>query len=196
MLFRKPKDIKSFDDDELVAAYKRSEEVVYVGELYERYAHMVFLVCMKYLRDEAESEDATMQVFEKMITDLKRYEVRKFKYWVHTVAKNHCLVLLEKRQKLRHKADELLETTQALIMESDAFPSLNGEDPREIRLTQLEEAIVLLNEEQRICIELFYLQQKCYQEVAESTGYSLKQVKSYIQNGKRNLKIHLSRVNE
>lgn len=196
MLFRKPKDIKSLDDDELVAAYQRSEEVVYVGELYERYAHMVFLVCVKYLRDEAESEDAAMQVFEKLILDLKRYEVRKFKYWIHTVAKNHCLVLLEKRKKLRHKADELLETTQALVMESDPFDNLNGEDPREVKLTQLEEAIGLLNGEQRICIELFYLKQKCYQEVSDITGYSIKQVKSYIQNGKRNLKIHLSKVNE
>lgn len=196
MLFKKPKDIKSFDDDELVAAYKRSEEAMYVGELYERYAHMVFLVCMKYLRDEQESEDATMQVFEKMITDLKRYEVRKFKFWVHTVAKNHCLVLLEKRQRQRHKVGELQETTQALIMESADIASLNGEESQEIRLTQLEEAIGLLNEEQRICIELFYLQQKCYKEVSDATGYSLKQVKSYIQNGKRNLKIHLSQVHE
>ncbi len=196
MLFRKSKDLKSLDDDELVAAYKRSGEAAYVGELYERYAHMVFLVCLKYLKDEAESEDATMQVFEKMITDLKRYEVRKFKYWVHTVAKNHCLVLLEKRQRQRQNAGELLETTQVLVMESADFASLNGEESQEIRLTHLEEAIAFLNEEQRICIELFYLQQKCYKEVSEVTGYSLKQVKSYIQNGKRNLKIHLSHVNE
>lgn len=195
MFFKKKPDIKRLDDEELVTAYKRYEEPVYVGELYERYAHMVFLVCMKYLKDEAESEDAVMHLFEKLIVDLKRYEVRRFKFWIHTVAKNHCLVLIEKRNKQRHKVDEYRETAQALV-ESDPFPSLNGEDPKEVELRQLEAAIKLLNSEQQICVELFYLQQKCYKEVAEQTGYTLKQVKSYIQNGKRNLKNHLSSVNE
>ena len=195
MLFKKKPDIKALDDDALVAAYKKYGQPVYLGELYERYAHMVLLVCMKYLKDEAQSEDAVMHIFEKLIADLKRYEVRRFKYWIHTVAKNHCLVLIDKRQKQRHKIDEYRETAQALV-ESDPFPSLNGEDPREIELRELEAAIKLLNEEQQICVELFYLQQKCYKEVSETTGYSLKQVKSYIQNGKRNLKNHLSKVNE
>ena len=191
MLLGNKKNIQSCSDEELVSAYKKTGDNLYVGELYERYAHMVFLVSMKYLKDEVESEDAVMHVFEKMLTDLQRYEVRAFKYWVHTVTKNHCFAVLEKRQRLRHKVDEYQQTAQALV-ESEPFSHLNGEDLKEIQLTQLETALQNLNTEQRTCLELFYLQQKCYKEVAELTGYDIKKVKSYIQNGKRNLKNHLS----
>ena len=194
MFFRKRKHIKSFSDDDLVTQYKESHDPVYVGELFERYTHMVFLVCMKYLKDELESEDISMQIFEKLIKDLKKYEVRKFKYWLHTVTKNQCLIYLEKKKRLRHKADEFRETEQGIV-ESEREMSLLGEvDSREEKLSHLEEALKLLNEEQRRCLELFYLQQKSYQEVSDLTGFNMKQVKSYIQNGKRNLKKHLSKM--
>ena len=87
MFFRKHKHIKSLSDEDLVTQYKDSHDPAYVGELFERYTHLVFLVCMKYLKDEVESEDISMQIFEKLINDLKKYEVRKFKYWLHTVTK-------------------------------------------------------------------------------------------------------------
>ncbi|MCB0856062.1 MAG: sigma-70 family RNA polymerase sigma factor, partial [Bacteroidetes bacterium] len=174
--------------------YKESHDPVFVGELFERYTHMVFLVCMKYLKDEVESEDISMQIFEKLIKDLKKYEVRKFKYWLYTVTKNQCLIHLEKKKRLRSKADEFRETEQGLVESERELSLLDEVDSREEQLTHLEEALQLLNEEQRLCLELFYLQQKSYQEVSELTGYDMKQVKSYIQNGKRNLKIHLSKM--
>ena len=194
MFFRKRNHIKSLTDDELVAQYKESHDVVYVGELFERYTHLVFLVCMKYLKNEMESEDISMQIFEKLIKDLKKYEVRKFKYWLHTVTKNQCLIYLEKKKRIRHKADEFRETEQGSVESIDEDNLLGEVDSREAQLSQLEEALKLLNDEQRKCLELFYLQQKSYQEVAELTGYGMKQVKSYIQNGKRNLKKHLSKM--
>ena len=194
MFFRKHKHIKSLSDEDLVTQYKDSHDPAYVGELFERYTHLVFLVCMKYLKDEVESEDISMQIFEKLINDLKKYEVRRFKYWLHTVTKNQCLIYLEKKKRLRHKADEFRETEQGLV-ESSGEDNLLGEvDSREEQLSQLEEALKLLNDEQRKCLELFYLQQKSYQEVSDITGYNMKQVKSYIQNGKRNLKKHLSKM--
>lgn len=192
MFFRKKKHIESLTDEELVIEYQRSEDSVFVGELFERYTHVVYLVCMKYLKNPAESEDMSMQVFEKLMKDLKKYEVRSFKYWLHTVTKNQCLVLLDKKKRERAKEDQMRETGQGL-MESGPNSYLNDEDDlQEVHLTYLEQALTKLNLEQRHCLELFYLQQKSYQEVSDSTGYSMKQVKSYIQNGKRNLKKHLS----
>ena len=80
-------------------------------------------------------------------------------------------------------------------VENDLVGHLDDVDLKEVKLQQLEEGITKLNSEQKICVELFYLQNKSYVEVAEITGYELNQVKSYIQNGKRNLKIYLEKKN-
>lgn len=192
MFFRKRINIKSLSDEELVLRYKESEDPELVGELFERYTHLVYLVCMKYLKDEMESEDMAMRIFEKLLKDLKKYEVRTFKYWLHTVTKNQCLIWLGKQKRSREKEEEYREKG-ADVMESPEVLSLFGEgNDREQELQRLEQAMELLNSEQKQCLELFYLQQKSYQEVSDQTGYTLKQVKSYIQNGKRNLKKHLT----
>lgn len=191
MFFRKKRHIKEFSDDELVQAYKKSGEADYVGELFERYTHMVYLVCMKYLKNSVDSEDMSMVIFEKLMKDLPKYEVRNFKYWLHTVSKNQCLVFLDKQKRKRHKEDNYQEMQQALVENEVGFDHI---DEKELQLTNLEEAITLLNEAQQTCIKLFYLEKKSYVEVAEQTGYELKKVKSYIQNGKRNLKKHLENI--
>lgn len=181
-------------DESLVDQYKSTGDQACVGELYDRYAQMVFLVCMKYLKHPAEAEDVSMQVFEKLIVDLPRYEVRRFKYWLHTVTKNQCLMQLDREKRQRARSDQYQETMQA-----QTDQSIEGLMPveameREDKILRLEAAIKTLKEGQRICVELFYLKHQSYQEIAEQTGYSLKQVKSYIQNGKRNLKIRLEHL--
>ena len=191
MFFRKKKHIKARSDDELVQGYKDSGEAEYVGELFERYTHMVYLVCMKYLKDPMEAEDMSMVIFEKLMKDLPKYEVRNFKYWLHTVSKNQCLVFLDKQKRKRHKEDNYQDMQQGIVENGVEFDLI---DEKEIQLTNLEEAITMLNEGQQECIKLFYLQKKSYVEVAEMTGYDLKKVKSYIQNGKRNLKKHLENM--
>ena len=191
MFFRKRGNIKDSSDEQLVIAYKQSGDPALLGELFERYTHVVYLVCMKYLKNPMESEDMSMQIFEKLMTDLKKYEVRSFKHWLHTVTKNQCLIHLEKRNRRRHKVDEYRETQQALMESEDLW---NLTDEKEIQLLQLEKAITELKEEQKICVELFYLKKKSYQEVSDLTGYSMKKVKSYIQNGKRNLKKYLENL--
>lgn len=60
-------------------------------------------------------------------------------------------------------------------------------------LKDLEEAMQHLKKEQKTCIRMFYLQRKSYQSIAEETGFNLLQVKSYIQNGKRNLRLLLEK---
>ncbi|MDW3650755.1 MAG: sigma-70 family RNA polymerase sigma factor [Bacteroidia bacterium] len=191
MFFRKKKHIKERSDDELVQGYKDSGEAEYVGELFERYTHMVYLVCMKYLKDPMEAEDMSMVIFEKLMKDLPKYEVRNFKYWLHTVSKNQCLVFLDKQKRKRHKEDNYQDMQQGIVENGVEFDLI---DEKEIQLSNLEEAITMLNEGQQECIKLFYLQKKSYVEVAEMTGYDLKKVKSYIQNGKRNLKKHLENM--
>lgn len=197
LFFRRKTNIKDTSDEQLITLYKDTEDTLYIGELFDRYTQLSFLVCMKYLKDEEESKDAVMQVFERLINDVKKYEIKQFRFWLHTVVKNHCLALLEKKNRIPLGSNEFLHNMGD--DETHKGPKLIDDDDEmewsEEQLQQLEKAITFLNEEQKTCIELFYLQQKSYVEVAEMTGYDLKQVKSFIQNGKRNLKIHLTKMN-
>lgn len=190
MFFRK-KQIADLTDEELIARYQRSDDAAYVGELFERYNHMVFLVGMKYLKDPTESEDMAMQIFEKLLADLYKYQIQHFKSWLHTVVRNQCFAILEQQQRQRQQADAYQQRVKGHVENENGLPLIPEGGEREQTLQQLEAALQLLNEHQRVCLEQFYLQQKSYQEVAEQTGFSLKQVKSYIQNGKRNLRKHL-----
>lgn len=193
MRFRK-RSHNSYTDEELIARYKETEDPEWVGYLFDRYAQLVFLVSMKYLKDTAESEDAAMQVFEKLLFDLKRYEVRIFKGWLHMVVRNHCLMLLEQRKRKHRQVEEIKYESDVMETHSE-FDLMSEPSEEEITLLRMQKALEQLNDQQRYCLDLFYLQKKSYQEVADISGFTLKQVKSYIQNGKRNLKIMLSENN-
>jgi RNA polymerase sigma-70 factor (ECF subfamily) len=190
MFFRK-KQIGDLSDEELIARYQRSDDAAYVGELFERYNHMVFLVGMKYLKDPTESEDMAMLLFEKLLADLHKYQIKHFKSWLHTVVRNQCFAILEQQQRRRQQTDAYQESLEGDVEKEVGWPLIPEGGEREQTLQQLEAALRLLNDHQRVCLEQFYLQQKSYQEVADQTGFTLKQVKSYIQNGKRNLRKHL-----
>lgn len=181
-------------DYDLVALYKQCQDQLIVGELYRRYTRFVFLVCMKYLRDADESKDAVMQIFEKLIQSLLEHEVSYFKAWLHTVARNHCLQILRKKQSITRKHSEI-QKEQAGVVEFEPEMHLEEKHLEESRLQALTEAIEQLKPEQRECIRLFYLEEKSYNEVSELTGFDFKQVKSYIQNGKRNLSLMLTKSN-
>jgi len=184
-------ELKSLSDNELINAYKKQDNNIYIGELFERYTHLLFGVCMKYLKDEEDSKDAVMQVFEELPQKIKNFEIKNFKSWIYSVARNHCLMKLRK-DKTKIKARlEVYENIRHEVMESADVFHLNNENDPDKKISHLEKGLTTLKTEQRKCIELLYLQNKSYNEVADLTGYSLKKVKSYIQNGKRNLKIFM-----
>lgn len=182
--------LDSRTDIELINDYKSSGDNKVVGVLFERYTLMVFGVCMKYLEDEDDSKDAVMQIFEKLLVDLKKHEIENFRPWLHSVAKNHCLMEIRKNKKINTLKGDISETLTPR-MEYRQVTHQGEHNNKERRYQLLEKAITMLNSEQRRCIELFYLEEKSYQEVSDLTGYSMNEVKSYIQNGKRNLKIKL-----
>jgi RNA polymerase sigma-70 factor (ECF subfamily) len=181
-------EIKLLEDLQLVALYKQTRDNNCVGVLFERHTQMVLGVCMKYLKDADNAHDAVMQIFEKLLTDLGRHSVDNFKGWLYMVAKNHCLMQLRAEQtKLGHTKE--MKKDFPVLMETEYKLHLDKEPDKESTLTKMEHCIKKLNEQQKIAVELFYLQEKCYQEVADATGFSMNEVKSFIQNGKRNIKI-------
>lgn len=176
-------------DQEWITEYKTSGDLAALGRLYEPYIPLVYGVALKYLKDEERSKDAVMQIFEKLISKIKLHRIDYFKSWLYTLSKNHCL--MELRQ----------DKTKAVILEDDfvdfaPFMHLTEKEQTEAQLMAMEACLEALNTEQRKSITLFYLDEKCYAEVAQETGYELKKVKSYIQNGKRNLKICIEQQSE
>lgn len=179
------KRITQLSDNELLEDYRQRGKQELVGELYKRYAHLAFGVCMKYLKSETDAEDAVMQVFEKLLKDLLTHEVAHFKSWLFTVTRNHCLMQLRKQKQhfVRETEDQIEDNQDSVAL---AFEN-------EAQLVALERAIDQLSPEQQKCIRLFYLEQKSYKEVADVTGYDMKKVKSFLQNGKRNLQLMLTK---
>lgn len=181
--------IEQYSDATLLDLYKKDKDTKWIGYLFERYTLLVFGVCMKYLKQVNDAKDATQQVFEKAFLEVNKYEVTYFKSWIYSIARNHCLM------QLRGKG------IQTVFMET--LPEDLGEDfnTQEIfnpsvhlfeqQIENLGDAIAHLNQEQKLCIDLFYLQKLSYREIEEKTGFSFQQVKSHIQNGKRNLRIYL-----
>jgi RNA polymerase sigma factor (sigma-70 family) len=182
------KEISELADNELIVMYKKNSDTKYIGELYERYTHLIYGVCLKYLKNRDESKDAVMQIFENLFVDLKKHDIDSFKTWIYSVAKNYCLMTLRKG-KTEAKMKDAIKDNEEFFMESSDNLHHNN---KELIYENLERGIEKLKYEQQECIKLMYLQDKSYKEVAQITGYSLKEVKSNIQNGKRNLKNYLS----
>lgn len=179
-----------FTDSELLVKYKETGNGELLGVLFKRYSHMVYGICMKYLKNEEDSRDASMQIFEKLFLDVKKHDIDNFGGWLNRVTSNYCLMELRSR-KSTDRRKQLFENEDTTVVELNPFTHQEKEE-QEITLTKLEYCIGKLKEEQKECIRLFYLQEKCYIEIARETEYELKKVKSYIQNGKRNIKICMS----
>lgn len=176
------------DDRELLQNFYNDHDNKWLGILLPRYTLLLLGVCMKYLKNEEDAKDSVQQIFLKTIGELHKYKVEYFKSWIYMIAKNHCLM------KLRDHGRYQLEITDNIaIAEEDDKTSLIEKDQS---LDRMQEALHQLNKEQKQCVTLFYLEKKSYIEIAEETGFSRLQVKSHLQNGKRNLKLLLSRNNE
>jgi RNA polymerase sigma factor (sigma-70 family) len=192
-LFRKPKSSTGrsrSDPADYIATYRATGDLAVLGELYEQHMDLVYAVCFNYLRDEEEAKDAVMNLFEQLVTDLRKHEVQQFGPWLHSVARNYCLMLLRKNQA--HPKAALVTGTGA-DLDDEPTMRLPADDTDtsdlEEDLTTMEACLKTLPPEQQTCLTLFYLERKTYTEVADLTGYDLKRVKSYLQNGRRNLKI-------
>ena len=177
LLFNKQK-YTDLSDNELLSMYRKTGKQKVIAELFNRYAHLIFGVCLKYSNKKDVCEDVVIQIFETVMEFAKKSEIKFLKSWLYTVTRNECFK--------RNKSLEKLEFNEEI---SDRI----GEEEQEQTISdeKLKEVINQLKAEQKECIELFYLQELSYKQIVEKTGYEIKKVKSNIQNGKRNLSIIL-----
>lgn len=188
-LFGNAKKSDPLSDEVLLQRYRATADLAVLGQLYQAHAEMVYYVCLRYLEDSELSKDAVMQIFEELIIKVNKQEISKFGSWLYVLSRNFCLMQLRAEKKMKYVSmDAVVEFPLSLHQED------NGDKERV--LTTLEFCLEKLPDRQKESINLFFLNEKCYKEIVESTGYSLNDVKSYIQNGKRNLKICMDKHRE
>ena len=176
-------------DEDLLKRFREDGDIEILGRMYERYMHLVYGVCLRYLEDREAAKDEVMNIFEKLVTGVPEQEINNFKTWLYVVTKNHCLMLLRSRKsEAAHRELMLDDPTFFMEKEAELHPLENDEG---VEMKKLEECIEKLKEEQRKCIQLFYYEGFGYKEICQRLGLEERKVKSYIQNGKRNLKICL-----
>jgi RNA polymerase sigma factor (sigma-70 family) len=169
-------------DQELLKKFGNTRDMDYLAELFSRYAHLIFAVSMKYLKSKEDAEDMSIKVFEVLAQKIPDQDITNVGGWIHVVTRNECLMHLRSSSRAKQR-----EIVFAESMENEPLQHHINETEAEESLRKLEDCINSLVKEQKKCIELFYKQEKCYKEIANLTGYELKKVKSYLQNGKRNL---------
>ena len=179
--------LNHIEDKELLDRFYSDHNNEWLGILLPRYTLLLFGVCMKYLKNEEDAKDCVQQIFLKAINELHKYKVEYFKSWIYMIAKNHCLM------KLRDKGKYSVEITERMAAKPDTTEDKNQLIEKDNTLTEMQSALLQLNHEQQLCVTLFYLQKRSYTEIAAETGSSMMQVKSQIQNGKRNLKLLLEK---
>ena len=181
---------QDMNDKELLARFENDGNNEWLGILLQRYTLLLYGLCMKYLKNEENVKDAVQQVFLKVVNELPKYKVEYFKSWLYMVAKNHCLMQLRNKGRFVNELDDHISDT--LQDHTDLDKAIE----KDYNLSLMEKALKLLNEDQQLCITLFYLHKKTYQDVADKTGLTVLQVKSHLQNGKRNLKIHMQKMQD
>jgi RNA polymerase sigma factor (sigma-70 family) len=177
----------SFSDSELVQQYKDTSNMDSLGDLYGRYMDLLYGVCLKYFKEPDEAQDAVIHIFEELVTKVKKYEIDNFKGWLYQLAKNHCLMRLRSRKNQPVNVDTDLMHLQENMHLDDVMQ-------KETNLIVMEHCIEQLPSEQKTAIQLFYLQEKCYKEIADTTALDINKVRSFIQNGRRNLKICMDKT--
>ena len=176
-------------DEQLVEAYKKTGDLKVLGDLYERYLHLCYGVCLKYLQNREDAKDAVSEIFEKLVVEVPKHDIVQFKSWLYVLVKNFCLMRL-RSVKSAEKKDNRVEWNERFVESYQDLHPIDEELTEKLK-KDLEDCISKLKEEQKQCIQLFYFENKSYREISSTLDLEEKKVKSFIQNGKRNLKICL-----
>ncbi len=186
--------IKYNSDNELMHQYRNTHNLDILGELYSRYIDLVFGVCLKYLKNKDDAQDAVIQIFEKLTTSLKEADIDNFKPWLYVVSKNYCLMELRKVKHFTSSIDDEKYFDESFMEKQFEIHPID-EEQNKLNEAALKSCIDKLKFQQKESIELFYFKEMTYQQISDKMEVDIKKVKSYIQNAKRNLKICLERSN-
>jgi RNA polymerase sigma-70 factor (ECF subfamily) len=189
LIFLKNKQkISDYSNEELLSTFIESGDAAFFGELYRRYIPLVFGLCLKYLNNRDEAHDAVMDLFETLLEKVPQYEIKIFNTWLYSVAKNHCLLKLRKEKQVSY-----VNLNDAFVENEDYFTLLDKPQTEE-EMAALAHCMEILPDKQKISVRYFFIEEKSYADIVDLTGFTLNKVKSFIQNGKRNLKSCILKV--
>lgn len=174
-------------DEELLAQFKETGNQAFFADLFKKHVKTVYGTCLFYLQDKAEAQDATMQLFEKLLLEINKQTIQNFKGWLSFVVRNHCISIIRKN-KTQIKSQQQYYGFEYAVPNEEEEKTIDRVGEERL-LEKMKQSLPKLKEAQRLCVELFYLKQQTYQQIVEQTTYTLNEVKSHIQNGKRNLKL-------
>lgn len=174
-------------DEEIIQHYRQTGDKAVFAELFKKHVNSVYGTCVFYLQDKDEAQDAVMQIFEKLMADVKQRQIENFKAWLSFVVRNFCISLIRKKKTQAKNIKSYYEFEyQETTYDTELKIASVSDD---LMLEYMAQSLQQLKPAQRSCVELFYLKGLSYQQIADQTNYSLNEVKSYIQNAKRNLKL-------
>ncbi len=176
-------------DEDLLQKFSATGDLEALGELYSGYMHLVYGVCLKYLKNRDESMDAVIQIFEKLIIEIPKQRIENFRSWLHVVTKNYCLMQLRSQKTQKEKVNEWMMDSMVFMENNSGLHPIDEEEP--VMDKALLNCIEKLKGEQKECIQQFYYENRCYNEIAQNLDLEEKKVKSHLQNAKRNLKLCL-----
>ena len=191
---RRDDQLSELDDNSLIHQYQEQQEHRYFNELYQRYAHLVFGSCLKQVKNRDEAKDLTMIIFEKLVERLPTEQVDNFKTWIYYFTRNECISHLRKQEATTKREEEWkkMRKSEEIFMENETLlRPYTDNSISNIDGAALQHAIQQLSKAQQQCIRRFFFEQQSYKQIATATRWSLKEVKSHLQNGKRKLRLIL-----
>ncbi len=165
-------------DFELLDRFRRHGDRAAFERIVARHRPWLHRVCARLLRSDEAARDATQDVFARVLNRLDTFRGDNFPGWLKAIAVNCCLNTID-RDKRWAPLEAAGEAPAA-----DLGP--------ELQLLRLEEGvrarhlIARLPERQKIVFCLKYIDDCSYQEIERLTGFSNKEVKSFLQNARRN----------
>jgi RNA polymerase sigma-70 factor (ECF subfamily) len=139
------------------------------GELYREYAPAMFRFCRRALPTREDAEDATMDIFAKLMRDnriLQYDQSRSFTAWLYKVAANHCWDVLRRRKTRQDKETEDLENVPLEHPDPNQLDKLIEQRTSE----EVRKALEKLGARARMALVMRYYSDMSYDEIADALG--------------------------
>lgn len=156
------------------------------------YGTHVRQLCLSFLLNSGEADDAAQDVFVKTFTSLNKYRSNvSFHAWICRIASNHCIDLLRKKKRQKTDSlDQILEQRGEQAPDSVSQKDLS-EDIRVERRQKTDMAVKVLStlsQEQRRILVLREVEGLSYEKIAGELECSLDAVKARLRRARLELK--------
>lgn len=172
-------------DEEIFAAVRDRADQAAFREIYRRYSKRIFAYCLQIVKNYEAAEDAFQSTMTSVYEKRDYFAGGNFSSWIFTIAKNNCITAWK---KLDEAASNIaIEDVESLISD--------GRDPlaRDIILNDaLMKAIASLGKDYREAVEMRYIQDFTFEQIAEKANISLPLAKIRIARAKQKLQEILS----